>query len=476
MFVAFVQRSVILFSIIGLFLIQAWAAVPPAGNTLPQSIDPTKAQAQPKLEFMKNFKGKNQIKLLNNRFRVDYEVDEIMLLFFRKHGSAPVVLVQPDGSKIYPRDADGETIEWHADVSYDLIKLTAPMAGPWQAIGRILPDSKILVLSDIELQADKLPDTIFQYEVIKAKARIVNADEMIRDGGFRNVVRLKANLYSTNDAEQANFGADIFRLGEFLDNGKDLDEKPRDGVFTVKYYIDTATGNWLPKYRVTAELFTRELEQETIEVLPNPISFNARVAEPGERYHYVDILVDETHIENAKLSFQGSILLPNGETHTFNLAEVDKRELQIFQNDYGSYRINMEVFGFDKTGRDIVLKLPEFDFLTEEPEIELPPMTDASAEAELLESEVELVAKQKKKEEVPIALIVIINLVILIMGFLVIWLFVLNKNIPNPLALLKRKKKQDDPVAPEKKEEKAVKKAPQDQSSDDILDLSLPED
>ena len=32
MFVAFVQRSVILFSIIGLFLIQAWAAVPPAGN------------------------------------------------------------------------------------------------------------------------------------------------------------------------------------------------------------------------------------------------------------------------------------------------------------------------------------------------------------------------------------------------------------------------------------------------------------
>ena len=295
MFVAFCTRIIKSLSIASLLFSQAWALNPSVA--VQPVLDPTKAQAQPKLEFLKNFKGKNQIKLLNNRFRVDYEVDEIMLLFFRKHGSPPVVLVQPDGSKIYPRDANGETLEWHADVSYDLIKLTSPMPGPWQALGRILPDSKILVLSDIELQADKLPDAIFKYEVIKAKSRIINADEMIKDAGFRDVVRLRANLYSTNDSEQANFGADIFRLGEFLDDGKGLDEKPKDGEFTVQYYIDTATGNWIPKYRVTAELFTRELEQAPIAVLPSPISFDARIAAPEERYHYVDIVVDNTHID-----------------------------------------------------------------------------------------------------------------------------------------------------------------------------------
>jgi len=452
------------------------ATIPPASQPT-NPLDPTKAINQPKLEFMKNFKGKNQIKLLNNRFRVDYEVDEVMLLFFRKHGSAPVVLVRPDGSKLYPRDADNKKLEWHADVSYDLIKLKEPMAGPWQALGRILPDSKILVLSDIELQADRLPENIFQYEVIKSEARIVNADEMIKDAGFRDVIRLRANLYSTNDSDQANFGADIFRLGEFLDDGKNLDEKPKDGVFTVQYYIDTATGRWLPKFRVTAELFTRELEQDPIRVLESPVKFNARVAAPGERYHYVDIEVDDTFIDDTRLVFQGEIKLPNGETHTFNLAEIDKRQLEIFQNDYGSYRIETEVFGFDKNGRDLFLRLPVFEFVTEPPmeDIAMPEEGAVDLEQQIMD---QVPMQEKEQEEkIPVALIVILNLVVLIMGFLVIWLFVLNKDIPNPLKLIKRKKKSDgEDSAENTKEEKVDKKAKNNATSDDILDLSLPED
>ena len=33
---------------------------------------------KPSLELLKNFTGKNQLKLLNNRFRIDYEVDELL--------------------------------------------------------------------------------------------------------------------------------------------------------------------------------------------------------------------------------------------------------------------------------------------------------------------------------------------------------------------------------------------------------------
>ena len=111
-------------------IIYAWliltliAALPSFANNI-DPVNPTKTLNVPKLEFLKNYEGQNEIKILNNRFRVDYHVKEVMLLFFRKHGSKPIVLIQPDGSKIYPKDANAKTIEWHADISYDFTHVSA---------------------------------------------------------------------------------------------------------------------------------------------------------------------------------------------------------------------------------------------------------------------------------------------------------------------------------------------------------------
>lgn len=442
-------------------------------------IDPTKVETQAKLEFLKNFKGKNEIKLLNNRFRVDYEVEEVMMLFFRKHGSAPVVLVQPDGSKLYPRDSNGKTIEWHADLSYDLIKLKQPMPGPWQAVGKILTDSRILVLSDIELLADTLPAQVFQYERIKGEARILNAKEIITDRNFRDAITLKASLYPSSDPEKANFGSDIDQLGEFLDNGKELDEKPRDGVFTLQYDLDIGHGDWTPKYRIATELFTRELTQEPITVLPLPISYKLEEAGEGDRYHYVTVIVDSTLINNDSLLIDGEIRFPSRDTERFNLEALQDRRLKIFNPGVGTYQISMEVYATTKSGREFKLLPPPYQFLTVEPEVspvevELPEMTELP---------IEEVKEEETEPEFPVVLVIIINILILIFGFLVIWLFVLKRSIPNPFSKIKLPKKkkavaEDKPV--EKKTEEKVGEVEdiveEIDGSDDILDLSLPED
>ena len=66
----------------------------------------------------------NSIELLQNRFRIDFEVDEITMVFFREYGSVPVVLVKPDGSKIYQSQADGEDIFWFDTATYDMVSIT----------------------------------------------------------------------------------------------------------------------------------------------------------------------------------------------------------------------------------------------------------------------------------------------------------------------------------------------------------------
>lgn len=457
------------------------------GAALPKVVNPLKAEAQPTLEMLKNFKGQNQIKLLNNRFRIDYEVDELLLLLFRKHGSSPVVLVRPDGSKIYVTAAETGEVDWHADVSYDLIRLKNPMPGPWQALGRIEDTSKILVLSDVQLVVQSLPKTVFQTERIKAKANITNASALIKDPALRDVVRLRAYLYSTNDSTLENFGAGIYTLGEFFDDGRVLDERPRDGEFTVQYDFNCEVGQWTPKFRANAELFTRELVQEDITVLPSPISFSVVKAEGDKKYHYVTIAADETYLDDDSLVFQGTITYPNGDVETFHLNEKQSRELSLFQADYGQFEVKTDVFGVDKSGREFVLSPPSFTFATEIPDPIVAESSEAGSEqdnaatAETILTETnqpnDSLPQEPVEEPVPVALIVILNLVILIVGFLFIWIFVLKNSIPNPLKLIKFKKKAKDAEKGDKEnKEKVSEKAPKQEGSDDILDLSLPDD
>lgn len=471
------------FTMMSSLLLTASLAFSSHAITNPSSEDGTADKGSPSLELLKNFKGKNQIKLLNNRFRIDYEVDELVLLMFRKHGSPPVVLVRPDGSKIYVTAADdveNTEIEWHADVSYDLIRLKKPMPGPWQALGKIEDSSKILVLSDVQLEVGKLPKQVFQTEMIKSEAWILNAGEMINDPSLRDVVRLRAYLYSTNEPDEKNFGASIYRLGEFFDDGRGLDERPRDGRFTVELVFNSEEGNWTPKFNAKAELFTREVVLDPIRVLPSPMKYEAKIAAPEEKYHFVTLVVDDTYVDDDSLVFQGEIDYPNGDQETFHLNKGQSRELSVFQAEYGKYEIRTEVFGTDKQGREFVLKPPPFEFETLEPVIEVPedaaPIEGEVDEATLLDG-VEMQEMPPEEEGVSIGLIVGLNLIILIIGFVVIWKFVLGKAIPNPLKNIKFKKKAKDKVDEDENRPKdSDKPKPDNENSDDILDLSLPDD
>ena len=68
----------------------------------------------------------NGIKLLQNRFRIDYKVEEITMVFFRKFGSAPIVLVRPDGSKIFQAQAIDYDVDWYDSTTYDYIRMREP--------------------------------------------------------------------------------------------------------------------------------------------------------------------------------------------------------------------------------------------------------------------------------------------------------------------------------------------------------------
>ncbi|MGS2721510.1 TIGR03503 family protein [Paraglaciecola aestuariivivens] len=372
----------------------------------------------------------NSIELLQNRFRIDYAVEEITMVFFREFGSAPIVLVRPDGSKIYQDSADGETVFWFDTSTYDMVSIKNPTPGPWQAVGQIIPNSRVMVISELALHADPLPSTIFSGEILKLTAYLTNAGKPINYREFRDVVEVNVTLSSTNNPNYNNFGANAQVVATFEDNGKGMDEVPLDGVFTGQFNLAIADGEWIPTFSVHTPMFSREQVDPTIMLLPNPILIDVELADDGDGYHKLKVDAERNHVDMSTLLIDGKVRFPNGDIQNFSITDMstDVREYLIVNYDYGVYRVKLTAYGNTLDGREFILDVPEYSFLAEEP---IAPIQNVNSTKEGsntstndLTSGVDAVAQVEEEimaTSTLIGIIVSINLIILIVGGGLIW-------------------------------------------------------
>lgn len=275
------------------------------------------ATSEDKITLLQRDGQQNEIPLLENRFRIDYKVDEITLLFFRKPGAPAVVLVKPDGSKYHATSArKDDNLQWFDELSYDLITIKNPMPGPWQVVGSILPKSRIVVLGEVELQVEPLPALLFRGETVKMTGRILNDGQPINTGLFRDVVSLHVDFISTNNSDFANFGAGTHNVAEFKDDGRGFDERPKDGVFTGEFKLVFPAGQWQPELYIETPLLKRTVVQDILEVKEPPFSYSIALAEDDLQEHQLTITLDKQIVQPETVLIQGKIYYPKiGRAH-----------------------------------------------------------------------------------------------------------------------------------------------------------------
>lgn len=442
-------------------------------------------------ELLSDLPTKNQIPLFNNRFRIDDGVEEVTLLFFRKRGSSSVVLVKPDGSKINFRSAKQQQVRWHDASSYDLIQIKKPMPGPWQAVGSILPESRVMLLTNIKLDVDPLPQNMMVGETIKVTARLTNGDEPINAREFREVLLLEVIFSSTNNPEAENFGRGVVQVAQFRDDGKGFDERARDGVFTGEFQLKFSAGEWLPKYIVRTPLYTRELEQKPVTLKPAPIAADITAAEavpddqPAEtaKPHHIEFKVTDDSVKAESVLLQGRIRYPNGEIGEFALNEAGNapRELSLHNRGHGSYILEVSAYGETQDGREFMLSLPEISFVVKQPTFKAPVLEELPQHVKdqiAAEQAAAAAAAAEQEEGFPWGLVILANVVILGGGSIAIWFVLTDRKLAD---LKFWQKKKPAPVAKEQPESKAENKktstnAQKNNDMDDILDLTLPDD
>ncbi len=165
------------------------------------------------------------------------------------------------------------------------------------------------------------------------------------------------------------------------DDGRNFDEKPRDGIFTGEFKLDMKPGQWQPKFIVKTPLYTREVVQEPVIVHKSPISFEVAQATKAEDLHWLTFKVTDPVINPKSVALQGKVRFPNNEVQSFTLgesAEVDKK-LKIVNYASGDLQGRKYlVCAKQWHGRNVVITLPHASFVAEV--IEPEPVASAGTE------------------------------------------------------------------------------------------------
>ncbi|MDV6317121.1 TIGR03503 family protein [Idiomarina sp. HP20-50] len=376
----------------------------------------------------------NELPIKGQTFRIDENVEEITLLFFREPGSKPLILIKPDGSKWYDTRYPEEKVTWYTDPNFDIVRIKKPQPGPWQAAGRIDEENKALVISDIRFEAEPLPNPLFQNEELKVVGKLYNGEEIVETARFRQTVLLDVLFVSTNNPDFDNFGAKPSRVAQFEDNGQGHDERAGDGIFTGFFNLDVEPGEWLATYEMTTPLYQRVFEFGPVEVKPLPVEFEVIQSEGVEDSHQLKIRVDDKWIDPQSLVINGVTNFPNGETRKFTVTQIDAfpHHVDIANLAFGKHLVDLDIFATTVSGREFEARINDFSFIANEPPPPEPTAAEVAQQQQLeLERQRELAKQEleakRKQAMTNLIIIVVVNIVLIGLALLALWWFKFRK-------------------------------------------------
>ena len=376
----------------------------------------------------------SSMSLLDNRFRVDSTIKQITFVIYRAERSRPVVLVRPDGKKYYAwRSPDN--VRWYQESSMDIISIDNPMPGPWQAIGKVTPKNKIILISHLELSTDTMPARLFQNEEMKFTARLTANGKPLVLRDFLERVKLMVTFtkYVENEEELIKEARPIpYTIGEFSDDGSGLDEVAGDGVFTVSLNISPEPGKYRVRITSGNGVFLRAQEQEVL-IYPTPVETTFIQSREEGKEHQLVISGEQGMIQPGSLAAQIEHKSPDAsEISVAESAskESDKVVLAIpYNDDIGNYSWMGKVFATEMgSGRPLVFPIKEHTYSVLE-EIDFAETRRLQEEERMMQQklveEMRLIQMREEKRTQTFIMIGVGNVVMIILG-LAVW-FVMRK-------------------------------------------------
>ncbi|MFT6906976.1 MAG: hypothetical protein ACJAS1_003649 [Oleiphilaceae bacterium] len=291
-----------------------------------------------------------EVPIEGNEFAIDSSIEEFTALIFRGKDGLPTEIISPDKS-VYQYGQTNADVKWFQDEGYDLITITRPLEGTWRIKSDIQPESRVTVVSNLQLDVSKLPANFFAGEQLQVDVSFIEEGKRVVNLDFLSLLEVELQL-KTEDGKSASKSM------------SDPKNSPSDGVFSESITKLSKVGRYEVTVLVDGKTFKRSKRQVINLRAPFDFEFSVKSDVPVPYYELVvtplndSISIDETNIF-VKTKFPDSTTLISA----LEMEEGKNRwVLQIQPNKgEGIYEISVKVKSQTVSGQDFQFKPKPFE-------------------------------------------------------------------------------------------------------------------
>ena len=337
-----------------------------------------------------------QVPMEDNTFVIDGSVNEFTALIFKsKNGSAESALLAPSGAR-YTELENPENARWHKDIHFDLVTIKQPEPGTWIAEADLDPSNRVTILSDLALNVEGVPATIFPGDKLDVAIKLVNEGEVITKPEILRLTDVTMRVVTASGRE----GSKVL---------SDPENPPTDGIYREGLHRLKELGSYQVDIVTEGRTFQRKR------------SFSMTMIQPIEIKHYpdeekgvyrVEVRALSDNLDTERSRVIAKIKSPDDNTIIQSVVYDSEASAWISEvgptKGPGEYSVDLNVRGITQSGKNfkvkpetIVFSLP---FVTEE----IVSVTDdidekgVGVSAEIVEAEVPVdpITEETASEEV----------------------------------------------------------------------------
>lgn len=318
-----------------------------------ETIDTTEGLERLFLHLFENVAPRDSLPLTNNRVKVDDSINEMTFLIFKGNSDKSASITSPSNIKYDTHNQKGDGMIWHSDKNYDLVTIKKPESGYWKINSKLDPDNRVMVVTDLKLITTKLPGTLLSGGSQPFYIHLEDNGEMIDRGDFLHFV--KATI---NQTEISSRTPDKSWQIKLLDNGKGVDKKAKDGIYSANLNKSLVAGEHEIEVVINGTTFNRNSTQQ-INILDAPATASIE-AISADKFK-VSVLPYQSLIDVNATNIIATHTLPDGESNKITMSQVSPSEwVTEYSTDgiAGKHEVIINITGSDSNGKQIESTLP----------------------------------------------------------------------------------------------------------------------
>lgn len=284
-----------------------------------------------------------QVPMEDNTFSIDDSVNEFTALIFKRSGGQETALLTPEGDR-FTQAQHPKTVRWHRDVSFDLVTIKAPEVGTWVAEADLDPSNRVTILSDLALNVEGVPATIFPGDKLDVEINMINEGVVVKKPELLRLTDITMKVVTASGRE----GSKIL---------SDPENPPADGIYREGLYRLKELGQYQVDVIAEGRTFQRKRSFSMTMIQPVEITHRPDIEKKVYRIE-VRALSDNLDVERSRVIAK----VRSPDENTIIQSVVYDVDIQAWVSEVeaskgpGEYRVDLNIRGITQSGKNFKVK------------------------------------------------------------------------------------------------------------------------